>query len=261
MGLAMEMERAMTFDYFEQLKSSKAKLAFALQQRGSRFDVFGGPSAPLLTHGLMLQRVQAPLWRMAWADQDELKALDLWQLMIERERMARTNCWAALSSRSNPADDGLRMVLMALAGNQNEMGWYDRLRFVFSSDAFSVSDAQIRLPICTQTQQQLAVAAIAIHRYRLQAGRFPADLAALMPKYLSALPRDGMDGKTLRYRAQPDGGFVLYSAGLDGKDDGGDSTPVTDNKTYHQIWEGRDAVWPAAATDEEALAAMKSAKD
>jgi len=54
---------------------------------------------------------------------------------------------------------------------------------------------------------------------------------------------------------------VLYSVGLDGKDDGGDSTLVFDKRSYPRIWNGRDAVWPTAATDEEALAAMQSAKD
>jgi hypothetical protein len=260
MGLAMEMERAMTFDFFEQLKSSKAKLAFALEQRGYRGDVFGGSFAPLLAHGFMLQWVQGPSWRIAWADQDELRALVRWQVMIERQRSARTNSWAALSSKSGSEDD-LDLFFAAFMPDAVQMSWYDRLRFVFSSDAFSIKDAVIRGAICAQVQQQMAATAIAIQRFRLQTGELPADLAALVPKYLSALPRDGMDGKTLRYRLPPEGGFVLYSVGLDGKDDGRDSTPVTDKRNYYQIWDGRDTVWPPAATDEEALAAMKSAKD
>jgi hypothetical protein len=260
MGLAMQMERAMTFDFFEQLKSSNDKLAFTLAQRDNKASVFGSPF-PLPTRSSTLQWVHAPLWRIAWADQDEMRAMDRWQLVIQRERMARTNSWAALSSQSG-AEDEPDFGLFAPMAGQERLGWYDRLRFAFSSDIFSVGDGQIRAAICAQTQQQMAVTAIAIYRYRLQEGQFPADLAALAPKYLSALPRDGMDGKILRYRLQPDGGFVLYSVGLDGKDDGGDSTPPgKDKKNYHQIWDGRDAVWPAAATEEEALAAMKAAKD
>jgi len=70
-----------------------------------------------------------------------------------------------------------------------------------------------------------------------------------------------MDGKTLRYRPLPDGSFVVYSVGEDGKDDGGNPARRADRKDYRQIWDGRDAVWPAAATAEEASAAMKSGKD
>ena len=258
MYLAMEMERALTFDYVEQIKNSNANFALAVDQREAADEVFGkvmGSSLP--THGLVLRWVYLPFWRLAWADQDELLVLKEWSLPIERARFARTNCWTALASPSTSEEE----VLPFIVGQRKEMGWYDRLRFLLASEVFPINDGEIRMALCAQAQQQMAVTAIALERYRLETGRFPADLAALMPKYLSALPRDGMDGKTLRCRAQPDGGFVLYSAGLDGKDDGGDSTPVTDNKTYHQIWDGRDAVWPAAATDEEALAAMKSAKD
>ena len=140
------------------------------------------------------------------------------------------------------------------------MRWYDRLRFPFASEDFSINDTEIHRAICAQVQQQMAVAAIAISRYRLQTGTLPADLSALIPKYLPSLPRDSMDGKALRYRLQPGAGFVLYSVGEDGKDDGGDAALRNDKKKYRQIWDGRDAVWPAPATDEEVAVAMKAAK-
>jgi hypothetical protein len=75
------------------------------------------------------------------------------------------------------------------------------------------------------------------------------------------LPRDYINGKTLLYRLQPDGNFVLYSATVGSKDNGGYITLLTDQRDSNQIWDGRDAVWPAPATDEEATAAMKSARN
>jgi hypothetical protein len=202
--------------------------------------------------------VHLPFWRLAWADQEEYFALNQWKIPIEREKFARTNGWAALSSRSTSEGDNEPLNFL---GRQGEMGWYDRLRFPFASEGFSINDNEIRRAICAEVQQQMAITAIAIYRYRIQRGVLPADLSGLLPKYLSVLPRDDMDGKALRYRMQPDGGFVLYSVGLDGKDNGGDSTLVTGKKNFNQIWDERDAVWPSPATDEEAFAAMKSAKE
>jgi hypothetical protein len=60
--------------------------------------------------------------------------------------------------------------------------------------------------------------------------------------------------------AQVIDGFLLYSVGEDGRDDGGDPTPQEAKKRYRQIWDGRDAVWPSAATPEEAKAALGTTK-
>ena len=263
MGLAMEMERALTFDFFEQIKSSNAKLAFAANQRDTPEAMYSKPMPELRTHGLVLRAIHLPFWRALWADQDELHALARWQVMIRRERLVRTSSWAALSGQPRVEDEFGYGEFM---GTQSQADWYDGLRFLFSCDSFSIDDSfqiddgLIRRAVCAQVQQQMAITAIAIQRYRLQTGILPADMAALVPKYLSSLPRDGMDGKTLRYKLKEDGGFVLYSVGLDGKDDGGSNKPLHKIE-YNTIWDCQDAVWPEPATDQEALAAMESAKD
>ncbi len=105
-------------------------------------------------------------------------------------------------------------------------------------------------------EQQMALTAIAIHRYRLRTGHPPADLATLIPDYLPAMPQDRMHAKPLRYRVKPNGDFVLYSVREDGKDDGGDPSPLPGKENYRRIFDGRDAVWPIAATPEEAAAPM-----
>jgi hypothetical protein len=77
------------------------------------------------------------------------------------------------------------------------------------------------------TQDNLAVAhhaeaqtAIALTRYRLAHGAFPLKLDALVPEYLDDVPVDPFDGKPLRFVVKPDK-CLIYSVGLDGKDDGG----------------------------------------
>jgi hypothetical protein len=65
-----------------------------------------------------------------------------------------------------------------------------------------------------------------------------------------------MNGQTLHYRLTPDGAFVLYSVGTDGRDDGGDPNPAaTVRSELHRLWSGRDVVWPKPATPEEIAAA------
>jgi hypothetical protein len=101
-----------------------------------------------------------------------------------------------------------------------------------------------------ETERRLAITAIAIKRYELKNQKSPLDLAALVPEFLAAVPIDPMSGKPFCYRLKNDGGYVLYSVGTDGKDDGGDAT-ASKSADLPGLWAGRDAVWPSAASDEE----------
>lgn len=72
-----------------------------------------------------------------------------------------------------------------------------------------------------QARLRCAVTALAAERYRLQFGRFPPTLDALVDaKLLDAVPLDPIDGQTLRYRHKIDH-IVIYSLDVDGFDDGG----------------------------------------
>jgi hypothetical protein len=240
---ATEMQRALIIDYYEQIKASNAKLTLVTHLYVP-FDNERFPAREFFQHW-----VQVPFWRWTWADQEEIIAQNRWTESIHRIQFVGTNDWASLPNKS--VSDEIFFDLP-----EPKLGWYDHLRFLFMSDPFSiVDDTMIRRAVYTQVQKEMAVTAIALHRYRLQSGRFPDTLTSLVPKFLPALPRDDMDGKTLRYRLQPDGNFLLYSVGLDGKDDGGDTSPMT-NGLHLNMWSSKDAVWPSPATDEEAVAAM-----
>jgi hypothetical protein len=71
---------------------------------------------------------------------------------------------------------------------------------------------------------ELAAAALAVERYRLARGSLPESLGQLVPGYLAATPVDPFDGLALRFK-RTDRGFILYSVGEDGKDDGGKEDP------------------------------------
>lgn len=73
----------------------------------------------------------------------------------------------------------------------------------------------------TETLRGQAVIACALERYRLKYGRYPSDLEALVPAFLTQVPLDPMDDRPLRYRLEPEGHFQLWGVGLDRVDDGG----------------------------------------
>jgi len=78
----------------------------------------------------------------------------------------------------------------------------------------------ITIDIRTIAHLRTAQVGLAIERYRLATGSLPKTLAELAPIYLDALPKDPFDGKDIRYK-KLEAGFVVYSIGEDGSDDGG----------------------------------------
>ena len=62
--------------------------------------------------------------------------------------------------------------------------------------------------------------AFALAEYRAAHGSYPAKLADLVPKYVAVVPKDIFSGRALHYKPQADG-YLLYSVGPNGKDDGG----------------------------------------
>ena len=72
---------------------------------------------------------------------------------------------------------------------------------------------------CAQEQRNLHLA-FALAAYQRDQGHYPAKLAELCPKYLKDVPGDLFSGKPLIYRLV-DQGYLLYSVGVNGVDDGG----------------------------------------
>ncbi|HEV3444358.1 MAG TPA: hypothetical protein VG099_06930 [Gemmataceae bacterium] len=72
---------------------------------------------------------------------------------------------------------------------------------------------------CEQEQRNLHLA-FTLAAYQRDQGHYPAKLAELCPKYLKDVPGDLFSGKPLIYRLV-DQGYLLYSVGVNGVDDGG----------------------------------------
>jgi hypothetical protein len=86
----------------------------------------------------------------------------------------------------------------------------------------------------------MASTACALERHWRKHGSYPETLAALVPEFLPAEPRDLMDGRPLRYAKTPEGFFKLWAVGRDGVDDGG----VAKKKGMAADETGIDWVWP-----------------
>jgi hypothetical protein len=85
-----------------------------------------------------------------------------------------------------------------------------------------------------QVRLGLAHTALAVERWRLaHEGRLPENLAELVPSYLPAVPADPFGDQPIRFKHLPQG-FVVYSVGLDGTDNGGKEKPddATDDNGY-----------------------------
>jgi hypothetical protein len=84
-------------------------------------------------------------------------------------------------------------------------------------------------------QVRSAQTALAVERFRLAHGQLPKRLSELVPQFLSAVPTDPFDGQSLRYHLL-EKGYVIYSIGSDGHDDGGREKPAnwksTDKTSY-----------------------------
>ena len=101
--------------------------------------------------------------------------------------------------------------------------WTKRERLIYAPAlAIALSDrGPVGVVLGTQTVRDGSRAIVAIERYRREHGRVPESLAALVPKYLDAVPMDRFVSESLRYRVVSDDEYQLYSVGADAEDNAG----------------------------------------
>jgi hypothetical protein len=193
------------------------------------------------------------LWQSALSYEDELKHLQGVTVLIESLREAATsrplaevcsNAFARLSPDTKTDGD----EPFPFSGGDESLA---AIRQMFSSTGPSLVRCLNKIQTI-EANRALVTTAIALRRYQIGRGNFPPDLAALTPEYLGAPPRDPVDAKPLRYRLRTEGGFLLYSIGENGVDDGGDASAVTNGVPGRfPMIKGRDWVWPQPATPED----------
>ncbi len=226
----IESERAFGECAFAYMRTASANLLTLSNSQGNRgaSDYFN-------------QWVVTPLWR-ANSEADELFFLQHHQRCLYSIRRLQRGSAGPLVNAELTAHYTL---MDKVIGNR-----LSAIRHMLS--AFMIPNAKraTQTTVKAETQRRLTVTVIALERYKLRHANYPAELAALVPECLSAVPLDLMSGKPFGYRLHTDGTFTLYSVGEDGRDDDGDAaSPTATNK--FDLWSGRDAVWPKAADQHE----------
>jgi hypothetical protein len=118
-----------------------------------------------------------------------------------------------------------------------EYGVFGRMLLASLGTAFDKS-------IMGQTKVRLSIVACALERFYLAHQRYPESLSNLTPRFLPTVPIDPMGRKPWNYRlSEGKKGFVLYSVGKNGFDDGGYSDPRTSS---YQPSGRDDIVWSIA---------------
>jgi hypothetical protein len=180
--------------------------------------------------------IVGPYWR-AHMDVDELFFLDHFQKSLAGVRKLRSGAaWPAVNRELEANTRELEQLLSHPI---------KKYHYLYSGIAIPDIGRVSRTVVRNETLRRLTVVVIALERHRLRNGKFPSELGTLVPDFLASVSIDPMSAKPLRYRLSADGSFTLYSVGEDGRDDGGDARhPIVTNR--FDLWEGRDAVWPAA---------------
>jgi len=186
--------------------------AFAGEQCAG-FSIFKTPSSKIITlldetgrHPLLLGALAISLYRFAGlADMDAAAYLDLMNDYINAMQLPIYQRQEAVGTIKHKFDKISKIHIL--------------LHLIMP--AFSrVTTIDIR----SIAQLRTARAGLAIERCRLATGKLPDSLSNLVPTYLDAVPKDPFDGKDLRYK-KLETGFVVYSIGEDGNDDGGKEKP------------------------------------
>jgi hypothetical protein len=142
--------------------------------------------------------------------------------------------------------------------SQHVWGWYGHLLVLLHDMSESYREAHWATRQASTRSTALARLlrmVLALRCYRLQNDCFPDRLETLVPEYASNMPADPYDalGRSLRYVPTSDG-YLLYSVGFDGDDDGGRPSP----RDSGLLDDGDIRVDSYFAPDEEATVAAEN---
>jgi hypothetical protein len=255
-GVSEPAARAIIFKLFDELRAKPGYLALTLESSYPSFSTSGGFSPteiwnqildnPKRVLGFFSDRF-SPIavwpWWTSYGD-------ELWVLR-EFDRHA-----AAVRTASASNSVLVALALLDSGKAPAPSRWWPIARVAVGSE---ILPDLFKLTVVVETQARLATTALAVRRYQLAHRRPPPTLDDLVPQFLPRVIPDPIDGKPLRYSLQPNGGFLLYSIGPDGVDDGGDATrPIglgslrIHNLVQESRWQiSRDWIWPLPATAEE----------
>jgi hypothetical protein len=238
---ALAMERAMLVMTLDKSRESYRDYDSIDGSGGTTFNsVLTNPREELGEY--LGRRPRYWMWKWRLSYQLELYAMQLLAAATDAMRSANSNN-AFMPAQENFKETTRRLGL-ELPRRDRVVKEVEGLAGYYSSFLSGMAEKE--------TERRMVITVVALERYRLRHGAYPVRLEDLRPDFLKKVPIDFMDGKPLRYRRNNDGTFLLYSVGEDGKDDGGDGSPLsTEANSFKHWYQMRDAVWPAPATADE----------
>jgi hypothetical protein len=119
-------------------------------------------------------------------------------------------------------EDDLRSQAKTAAGRHDEpqAAQSERVALAILTVMLSAAPGTPNLEDRTTARFELTKLAFALAQYHAEQGSYPEQLADLVPKYVVRLPKDIFSDAPFHYRREDDG-YLLYSVGPNGKDDGG----------------------------------------
>jgi hypothetical protein len=191
---AIIAQRCIAIDMFDRIRTGRLpKEEFEALLSG---DLCGQPTIP---------KVLFPLYKAGgFLDFDLLKSLEFFDWYVHLSVMPLPGRRIAARSVHQPDEDCLR-------------NWWYHFTSAFIPGLFPFIQKEADFG----AQLRVARVALAVERFRAANTKLPDQLGELFPAFLEKLPDDPFDGQPLRYKKLTKG-YVVYSVGEDGKDDGGD---------------------------------------
>ncbi len=259
---AMEMDRAMNAAFLEQMRRSSDRARQLLQGQ------IGTAMAPPPSPNPAPQSADLGAWLSAntenlsnWGRDSALGGMiTVWQWFLSYPmelHCLRSSQIVIDGLRALPKD---RSISLSIDGARERFehlpgaNWFQRMIPIGpSADMYAnIANGLAR----TEALRSMIVISLALRRYQIQSGAYPATLNSLVPKFLAAVPLDPADRKPMRYQVNVDGTYLLYSIGADGRDDHGDPRPMEKKNSPLQVTDGRDWTWPWPATHAEIESAI-----
>ncbi len=160
-------------------------------------------------------KVAFQIWYGLIGQFDQTTYNSLLQELIEELKMAPAS--------GLPVELLTKQKVMDLEGNFLGKGFH--VLTLLSMSSMFGSEARMAE---TQDRVLMARLACALERYWLKNEQYPESLDLIAPQYLPKLPIDAVDLKPFKYRLQSPQEYLLYSIGIDHKDDKGEAAYKSD---------------------------------
>jgi hypothetical protein len=130
-------------------------------------------------------------------------------------------------------ETNIQIISMPPPASLSHSNEFEKLNREASSGRYWFSTASVpvlpRIPVWDaeiRAKLRVTITAIAAERWRIaHKGAIPDSLDVLVPSFLAAVPDDPYNGQPLKFR-KTSKGYVVYSVGPDGQDDGGKERPT-----------------------------------